>query len=70
MARTHLTACKSTGHQPTGQLAPHDVTPPQSQETPPDTPQLVYQEEEPFETEIVVPESPKVLDAPAEEPEP
>jgi hypothetical protein len=34
-----------------------------------DSPQLVSQEEEPFEIEIVVPESPEAQDASAEEPE-
>jgi hypothetical protein len=57
MVRNRLTNPKSTGHQPTGQLALWDVTPPHSQE------------EEPFEMEIVVPESPEAQDAPAEEPE-
>jgi hypothetical protein len=33
------------------------MTPPQLQESQPDPPQLVFQEEEPFEIEIVVPES-------------
>jgi hypothetical protein len=68
MARTCFTARKSSGHQPTGQLAPHDLTPPQLQECQPDTPQLISQEEEPFEKEIVVPESPEAQGAPAEEP--
>jgi hypothetical protein len=45
------------------------VTPPQSQESQHDSPQLVSQEQEPFEIEIVVPESPEAKDSPAEEPE-
>jgi hypothetical protein len=65
MAHTHLTAHKSTGHQPTGQLALQDVTPSQSQQN---SPELVSQEE-PFEIEIVVPKSPKAQDTPTEEPE-
>jgi hypothetical protein len=66
MARTRLVARKSTGRQPTGQLAPRDVTPPQSQLG---SLQLVSQEEEPFEIEVVVPESPEAQDTPAEDPE-
>jgi hypothetical protein len=69
MVHPRLTARKSTGHQPTGQLALQNVTPPQSQESQHDSPQLVSQEQEPFEIEIVVPESPEGKDSPAEEPE-
>jgi hypothetical protein len=65
MARTHRTACKSTGHLPVGQLAPRHVPPPQ--ETQPDAPQDTSQEEEPFEIELTVPESPTTQDSPAEE---
>jgi hypothetical protein len=50
-------------------LAPQDVTPPQSQDSQLDSPQLVSQGEELFEIEIVVPESPEAQDAPAKEPE-
>jgi hypothetical protein len=69
MVHTRLTACKSTDHQPTGQLAPLDMTPPQSLESQHDSPQLVPQEEEPFEFKIVVHESPEAQDASAEKPE-
>jgi hypothetical protein len=69
MVCTHLTAHKSTGYQPTGQLALQDMTPPRSHESQHDSPQLVSQEEEPFEIEIVVPKSPEAQDAPAEVPE-
>jgi hypothetical protein len=49
MVRTHCTARKSTGRQPTGQLAPRDVS--SQQEPQPDSPQ----EEEPFEIVLTVP---------------
>jgi hypothetical protein len=49
MVRTHHTARKSTGRQPTGQLAPRDVSP--QQELQLDSPQ----EEEPFEIVVTVP---------------
>jgi hypothetical protein len=65
MARTHRTAHKSTGRLPIGQLAPRNV--PQPQESQPDAPQEASQEEEPFEIELVVPESPTAQDSPAEE---
>jgi hypothetical protein len=55
MAHTHHTACKSTGHPPVGQLAHQNV--PQPQES----------REEPFEIEVVVPESPTAQGLPAEE---
>jgi hypothetical protein len=58
MVHTRLTARKSTSHHPTGQLPLWDVTPPQSHESQHDSPELVSHEEEPFEIEIVVPESP------------
>jgi hypothetical protein len=50
MARTHRTARKSTGHQPTGQLVPRDVPP--QQEPHHDSPQ----EEELFEIVVMAPE--------------
>jgi hypothetical protein len=65
MARTHRTARKSTGRLPVGQLAPRNV--PQPQESQPDLPQQASPEEEPFEIELVVPESPTAQDTPAEE---
>jgi hypothetical protein len=65
MARTRCTTCKSTGRLPVGQLAPRDV--PQPQESQPNTPQEASQEEEPFEIELVVPESPMAQDSPTEE---
>jgi hypothetical protein len=68
MARTRRTACKSTGRLPVGQLAPRNV--PQPQESQPDVPQEATPEEEPFEIELVVPESPTAQDSPAEEQQP
>jgi hypothetical protein len=68
MARTHRTACKSTDHLPVGQLAPQNV--PQHQESQPDIPQEASPKEEPFEIELVVPESPTAQDSPAEEQQP
>jgi hypothetical protein len=65
MARTCHTARKSTGHLPIGQLAPRNV--PLPQESQPDIPQEASPEEEPFEIEVVVPESPTAQDMPAEE---
>jgi hypothetical protein len=65
MARTHRTARKSTGRLPVGQLAPRNM--PQPQESQPDAPQQASQEEEPFEIELVVPESPTAQDSPANE---
>jgi hypothetical protein len=65
MTRTRRTACKSTGRLPAGQLAPQNV--PQPQESQPDAPQEASQEEEPFEIELVVPESPAAQGSPAEE---
>jgi hypothetical protein len=65
MARTRCTACKSTDYPPVGQLAPQNV--PQPQESQPDAPQYASQEEEPFEIELVVPESPTAQGSPAEE---
>jgi hypothetical protein len=65
MARTRRTARKSTDRLPVGQLAPRNV--PQPQESQPDIPQEASPEEEPFEIELVVPESPMAQDTPAEE---
>jgi hypothetical protein len=65
MARTHRTARKSTDRLPVGQLAPRKVS--QPQESQPDLPQEACPEEEPFEIELVVPESPTAQDTPAEE---
>jgi hypothetical protein len=65
MARTHRTAHKSTGRLPVGQLAPRNV--PQPQESQPDIPQEASPEEEPFDIELVVPESPTAQDSPVEE---
>jgi hypothetical protein len=50
---------------PIGQLAPRNVS--QSQESQPNTPQYASQEEEPFEIELVVPESPSARGSPIEE---
>jgi hypothetical protein len=68
MARTHRTARKSTGRLPVGQLAPRNV--PQPLESQPDVPQEASPKEEPFEIELVVPESPMAQDSPAEEQQP
>jgi hypothetical protein len=68
MARTRRTACKSTGRLPVGQLAPRNV--PQPQEYQPDIPREATSEEETFEIELVVPESPTAQDSPAEEQQP
>jgi hypothetical protein len=68
MARTRRTTRKSTGHLPVGQLAPWNV--PQPQESQPDIPQEASSEEEPFEIEPVVPESPTAQDSPAKEQQP
>jgi hypothetical protein len=68
MARTCRSAHKSTGRLPVGQLAPRNV--PQPQESQPDILQEASQEEEPFEIELVVPESPTAQDSPAEEQQP
>jgi hypothetical protein len=65
MARTRRTTCKSTGRLPVGQLAPPNM--PQPQESQPNVLQEASQEEEPFEIELVVPESPTAQDSPAEE---
>jgi hypothetical protein len=64
MAHTHRTAHKSTSRLPVGQLVPQNV--PQPQESQPDLPQEASPEEEPFEIEVVVPESPMAQDSPAE----
>jgi hypothetical protein len=68
MARTRRTARKSTGRLPIGQLAPRNV--PQPQESQPNITQEASLEEEPFEIELVVPESPIAQDSPAEEQQP
>jgi hypothetical protein len=68
MARTRCTTRKSTGRLPIGQLAPRNV--PQPQESQPDLPQEASPEEEPFEIELVVPESPTAQDSSAEEQQP
>jgi hypothetical protein len=65
MARTRRTARKSTVRLPVGQLTPRNV--PQPQESQPDVPQEASREEEPFEIELVIPESPTAQDSPAEE---
>jgi hypothetical protein len=65
MARTRRTTCRSTGRLPVGQLAPQNV--PQPQESQPDVPQEASPEEEPFEIELVVPESPTTQYSPTEE---
>jgi hypothetical protein len=65
MAHTRHTARKSTYRLPIGQLAPQNV--PQPQDSQPDVPQEASPEEEPFEIELVVPESPTAQDSPAEE---
>jgi hypothetical protein len=68
MAHTRRTARKSTGRLPVGQLAPQNV--PQPQEYLPDISQEATPEEEPFQIELVVPESPTAQDSPAEEQQP
>jgi hypothetical protein len=68
MARTRRTARKSTGRLPIGQPAPRNV--PQPQESQADIPQEASPEEEPFEIELVVSESPTAQDTPAEEQQP
>jgi hypothetical protein len=65
MACTCRTTRKSTGRLPISQLAPRNV--PQPQESHPDIPQEASPEEEPFEIELVVSESPMTQDLPAEE---
>jgi hypothetical protein len=65
MARTRRTTRKSTGCLPVGQLVPQNE--PQPQESQPDVPQEASLEEEPFEIELVVPESPTAQDSPAKE---
>jgi hypothetical protein len=54
-----------TRRLPVGQLAPWNM--PQPQESQPDVPQEASPEEEPFEIELVVPESPMAQDSPTEE---
>jgi hypothetical protein len=60
MALTRRTARKSTGRLPIGQLAPRNVLQPRE----------ATSEEEPFEIELVVPESPTTQDLPVEEQQP
>jgi hypothetical protein len=68
MACTRRTARKSTGRLAVGQLAPRNV--PQPQESQPNIPQEASLEEEPFEIELVVPESPTAQDTSAEKQQP
>jgi hypothetical protein len=68
MAHTRRTARKSTGRLPISQLAPQNM--PQPQESQPDIPQEASPEEEPFEIELVVPESRNAQDSLAEEQQP
>jgi hypothetical protein len=68
MARTRRTARKSTDPLPVGLLAPRNV--PQPQESQPDLPQEATPEEEPFEIELVIPESPTAQDSPTEDQQP
>jgi hypothetical protein len=68
MARTRHTTRKSTDRLPIGQLAPRNV--PRPQEPQPDIPREATSEEESFEIELVVPESPTAQDSPAEEQQP
>jgi hypothetical protein len=68
MAHTRRTARTSTGRVPVGQLAPRNVPQPQGSQL--DIPQEATPEEEPFEIELVDPESPTALDSPAEEQQP
>jgi hypothetical protein len=68
MARTHRTTHKSTGRLPVGQLTPRNM--PQPQESQPDIPQEATLEEELFEIELVVSESPTAQDSPAVEQQP
>ncbi len=68
MARTRRTAHKSTSRLPIGQLAPRNV--PRPQESQPDITREATSEEEPFEIELVVPESPTAQDSSAEEQQP
>jgi hypothetical protein len=65
MACTRRTAFKSIGCLAVGQLAPRNVSLPQ--ESQPDVPQEASPEEEHFEIELVVPESPTTQDSAAEE---
>jgi hypothetical protein len=68
MAHTYRTTRKSTSRLPVDQLAPRNM--PQPQESQPDIPQEASPEEEPFEIELEVPESPTAQDSPAEEQQP
>jgi hypothetical protein len=68
MARTRHTIRKSSDRLPVGQLAPQNVL--QPQESQPNIPQEATPEEEPFEIELVVPESPTAQDSPTDEQQP
>jgi hypothetical protein len=68
MARARRTTRKSAGRLSIGQLAPRNVL--QPQESQPDIPQEATPEEEPFEIELVVPESPTAQDSLADEQQP
>jgi hypothetical protein len=68
MARTHRIARKSTSRLPVGQLVPRNM--PRPQESQPDLPQEATLEKEPFEIELVVPESPTAQDSPTEDQQP
>jgi hypothetical protein len=68
MAHTHRTARKSTDCLPVGQLTPRNMLQPQKSQ--PDLSQEATPEEESFEIELVVPESPTAQDSPAEEQQP
>jgi hypothetical protein len=65
MAHTRRIARESTSRLPVGRLAPQNV--PQPQESELDVLQEASQEEETFEIELVVPESPTSQDSPADE---
>jgi hypothetical protein len=65
MARTRLTARKSTDHQPTDLLAPQNMPPPQEPRL--DSPPRASQEEEPFKIEMVVQGSQAAQVTPTEE---
>jgi hypothetical protein len=65
MARTRRTARKSTDRLRISQLAPRNM--PQPQESQPNIKQEASPEEEPFEIELVVPETPTAQDSPTEE---
>jgi hypothetical protein len=68
MDHTRRTARKSSGRLPIGQLAPRNVS--QPHESQPDLPQEATPEEEPFEIELVVPESLTAQDSPTGDQQP